>query len=156
MRRVAVLLILASGVLDAGALRGDVADGRSLELSRRTSESGSRSGSSLSRTKSAGSDWTTTAFALALVVATIFGAAKFLRPRGSSTSVTLPSDAIDVLGRKALDYRHTLHLVRCGSRLLVLGSSADGLSTLTEITDPAEVEQLAELCRAPEPASVSD
>jgi hypothetical protein len=37
-----------------------------------------------------------------------------------------------------------------------LGSSADGLSTLTEITDPGEVDQLVELCRAPEPAPISD
>jgi hypothetical protein len=81
--------------------------------------------------------------------------AKFFRNRGLSAPGILPADAVEVLGRTVVDYRHTIHLVRCGSRLLVLGSSQDGLSTLSEITDPAEVGRVAALCRAAEPAVAS-
>lgn len=40
-----------------------------------------------------------------------------------------------------------VHLVRCGSRMLVLGVGPDGVRTLAEITDPLEVDVLAGACR---------
>jgi tellurite resistance protein len=36
--------------------------------------------------------------------------------------------------------------LRCGSRILIVGSTPDGLSTLSEITDPVEVDYLAGVC----------
>ena len=61
-----------------------------------------------------------------------------------------------MLGRKPLDYRNTIHLVRCGSRILILGSSQAGLASLSEISDPVEVDYLAGLCKPSEPGSVAD
>ena len=40
-----------------------------------------------------------------------------------------------------------VHLVRCGSRMLVLGVGPDGVRTLAEISDPLEVDLLAGACR---------
>jgi hypothetical protein len=52
-----------------------------------------------------------------------------------------------VLGRRSLDNRHAVTLVRCGSRVLVLGFSPQGMHTLAEVTDPVEVDFLSGLCR---------
>jgi hypothetical protein len=68
---------------------------------------------------------------------------------------SLPPEVVQVLGRKPLDYRHTIHLVRFGSRLLMLGTSQEGVTTLSEINDPAEIDYLAGLCQPSEPAAVS-
>ena len=54
---------------------------------------------------------------------------------------------IEILGKRRIDSRQSIHLVRLGSQILVLGSTATGLRTLTEVTDPVEVDYLAGLCR---------
>jgi flagellar biogenesis protein FliO len=100
--------------------------------------------------------WTTAGGALTLIVVLILVSARVLRRTGLASANILPSDAIQVLGRKPLDFRHTMHLVRCGSRLLVLGSSPNGLTTLAQIDDPVEVDSLAGLCHASDSAAVGD
>jgi hypothetical protein len=55
-----------------------------------------------------------------------------------------------------LDYRSTIQLVRCGSRLLVIGVSQAGMTTLAEITDPVEVDYLAGFCKPSQPVSVGE
>lgn len=73
-----------------------------------------------------------------------------LRRRRQSTGGRLPVAAVEVLGRTPLDGRHTISLVRCGARVLVLSMDmSDGLSTLAEITDSDEVNLLVDLCRRP-------
>jgi flagellar biogenesis protein FliO len=62
------------------------------------------------------------------------------------TAAQLPREAVQLLGRAPLVGRQYLHLVRCGNKLLLLSVSAGSSTTLTEITDPAEVERLVELC----------
>ena len=59
----------------------------------------------------------------------------------------LPKEAVELLGRATLTGRQTMQLVRVGNRLLLVALSAGGAETLTEITDPVEVEHLAGLCR---------
>jgi flagellar biogenesis protein FliO len=93
---------------------------------------------------------------LALVVVLILVAAKVFRRTGASGPMPLSDEAVQVLGRKSVDYRNAIHLVRCGSRLLVLGSSQTGLTPLAEITDRTEVESLAELCRTNEPPAAME
>jgi flagellar biogenesis protein FliO len=74
-----------------------------------------------------------------------------LRRRRRSSGGRLPVEAVEVLGRTAIDGRHAISLVRCGSRVLVLSVDAtEGLSTLAEISDPDEVNLLTDLCRLPE------
>ena len=102
------------------------------------------------------STWLTTLGGLIAVVALIYLTARMLKKGIPIGQRPLPDDALQVLGRKSLDYRNTLHLVRCGSKMLVVGSSPEGLSPLAEITDPAEVEALVDLCKPVESESSGD
>jgi len=56
-----------------------------------------------------------------------------------------------VLGRAPLANRQQAHLLRCGNKLLLVSAGTAGTEPLTEITDPAEVERLTELCRRARP-----
>lgn len=83
---------------------------------------------------------------LALVLGLFFIVAWLLRrglPKGSGL---LPAEAVEVLGRTALPHRQHMQLIRCGNKLLLVAVSAGGAETLTEITDPLEVERLVGLC----------
>jgi hypothetical protein len=62
---------------------------------------------------------------------------------------SLPSEVFEVLGRAPLANHQQAQLVRCGSKLLLVSVNATsgGVRTLTEITDPAEVDRLIDLCR---------
>ena len=100
--------------------------------------------------------WVTTLGGLTAVLALVFLTAKVLRKSMPAAQRTLPNEVVQVLGRKPLDFRHTIHLIRCGSRLLVVGSSQEGLTTLCEMTDPVEIDYLAGLCKPSEPTSVTD
>jgi flagellar biogenesis protein FliO len=74
------------------------------------------------------------------------------RPRGSGL---LPGDVFEVLGRATLGGRQNVHLLRCGSKLLLVSVTPTGAETLTEVTDPVEVDRLAGLCRQSQPSSAS-
>ena len=63
------------------------------------------------------------------------------------TSMLLPSEAVEVLGRTPLAPRQFAHLVRCGNKLLLVSISPGGAETLSEITDPEEVDRLIALCQ---------
>ena len=62
----------------------------------------------------------------------------------------LPAEAVEVLGRRRVDGRNAVTLVRVGGRMLVVGIGEDGMRTLCEVDDPVEVDRLAGLCRPPE------
>ena len=53
-------------------------------------------------------------------------------------------------------HRHQLQLIRLGRRLLLVSVTPDHAETLTEITDPDEVNHLTSLCRQQQPGSISD
>jgi flagellar biogenesis protein FliO len=89
----------------------------------------------------------TTLVALSFVVLLILVAAKLWSKHGPAIRTGLPPEALQVLGKRQLNQRQTVYLARLGSRILVLGSSANGLQTLCEITDPIEVDFLAGVCR---------
>ncbi len=93
-----------------------------------------------------GSIWSTIG-GLAIVVTLILIVAKIWKKNGKTLTGGLPTEVFERLGRSHLDHRQSVHLVRLGSRILVIGSSADGLRTLAEISDPVEVDYLAGLCR---------
>jgi len=67
------------------------------------------------------------------------------RTRGQSGHM-LPTEVLEVLGRTSLNNRHYVQLIRLGDRLLLVAVSASGAHTLTEITQPEEVERLANAC----------
>lgn len=78
----------------------------------------------------------------------------FLKRRHPQLSGGLPREVCDVLGRKRIDPRTSVCLVRLGNRILVLGSTADSVTPLAEIDDPVEVDQIAGLCRLSDGSSM--
>ncbi len=86
---------------------------------------------------------------LAIVLAAFMLVVWLLRRASPGTLAPLPPDVFETLGRAALANRQPVHLLRCGKKLLLVvsGPAGAGASTLTEITDPDEVERLVALCR---------
>jgi len=67
----------------------------------------------------------------------------------------LPSEVVESLGRVPLAGRQQMHLVRVGQKLILLSVTTGEARTLTEITDPVEVDRLAGLCRQSQPGSIT-
>jgi flagellar biogenesis protein FliO len=88
----------------------------------------------------------TSAAALIFVIAIFLLIAWFMKRGASRGMRTLPTEAFEVLGRSSLNAQQSVQLVRVGNKLLLVASSADGASTLTEIDDAQEVERLSGLC----------
>lgn len=158
-RRVLVAAALAGLLFCAAAVAADAPDDLRpipAPAAARPARGGQKpAAGARSEKKPAGGMWTTLA-ALTAVLALVYLTAKVLRKNMPAAQRPLPAEVMQVLGRKPLDYKHTIHLVRCGSRLLVLGSSQAGLTALSEISDPVEVDYLAGLCKPGEAGSVAD
>jgi flagellar protein FliO/FliZ len=76
--------------------------------------------------------------------------ARRITPAGAAI---LPKEAVELLGRTSLATRQQAHLVRIGNKLLLVAISPAGAETLTEITEPTEVEHLTALCHRSKPTS---
>lgn len=85
--------------------------------------------------------------ALAVIVLVILGGARLWKSHGPRLANAAPREAVEVLGRCRIEARQSVYLVRLGSRVLVLGSSGGELSTLSEVTDPVEVDLIIARCR---------
>ncbi len=92
---------------------------------------------------------------LAIVVGLFFLVMWLLRRGMPKGSHLLPGEVVEVLGRTPLGARQHAHLLRCGNKLLLVSLSAAGAETLTEVTDPVEVDRLAGLCRQSQPQSAT-
>jgi len=90
---------------------------------------------------------------LALVLGLFFLAAWAMKRNLPKGSTLLPREAVEVLGRAPLASRQFVHLVRCGNKILLVCVTPTGAETLTEITDPIEVDRLAGLCLQSHPNS---
>jgi flagellar biogenesis protein FliO len=104
------------------------------------------------------SGWSTLLSALgslAVVLGLFLGVVWFLRRTSPKSMTALPSEVFEVLGRSPLAARQQAQLVRCGNKLLLISVTAGGAETLTEITEPAEVERLVGLCQQARPNSAS-
>ena len=88
---------------------------------------------------------------LLLVLGVFLALVWVLRRASPQGAALLPPEAFEVLGRAPLANRQQAHLLRCGNKLLLVSASTTGTEPLTEITDPAEVERLTELCRRAKP-----
>ncbi len=89
---------------------------------------------------------------LAVVLAGFWAIAWALRRASPGGFRPLPSEAFELLGRAPLANRQQAQLLRCGNKLLLVAVSTEGAETLTEITDPAEVDRLAAACRSARPS----
>ena len=86
-------------------------------------------------------------FWLGLVLALVCGLvvlAKKVMPRSGAWGQT---PAAELLGRTCLDSKRSIYLLKVGGRVLVVGSAENGLSSLGEVADRAEVDYLACLAR---------
>lgn len=98
---------------------------------------------------------TTAAGSLAVVLAA-FAFLVWLARRAAPRSLPpLPAEVVEPLGRAPLAGRQQLQLVRVGRKLVLLSVAPGEARTLTEITDPAEVDRLAGLCQQNRPGSIT-
>ncbi|WP_158545519.1 FliO/MopB family protein [Bremerella cremea] len=67
----------------------------------------------------------------------------------------LSKEIIQVLGKSQLSGKQQLELVRVGQKLLLLCVTPHSVETLTEITEPTEVERLLAIVRQDSPGSMS-
>jgi flagellar biogenesis protein FliO len=98
---------------------------------------------------------TTMAAALGIVVG-LFLICTWLFRRGAGKAATaLPADVVSVLGRVPLAARQVAQLLRVGNKLVLVSMTPTGAETLTEVTDPAEVDRLVGICQQADPHSTT-
>lgn len=103
--------------------------------------------SKLKPSSTGGGLWTTL-LSLSAIVGTLGVIGYFAKPY-LGTPRGLPIEALELLGRRAIEQKVAIHFMRCGSRVLVVGVSPEGARTLSEITDPVEVQRLVDACHTP-------
>ena len=154
--RIAPPVAAADKTADASANGGKPA-APSLPLRRESHVPPSSSGKSISQDSSKKPNGPPSMLTLAGslgVVLGIFLLIAWLMRRAAPQGLTrLPNEAFEVLGRAPLAGRQNVHLMRCGNKLLLVSITPAGTETLTEITDPQEVDRLAGLCRQAGPQS---
>lgn len=90
--------------------------------------------------------FTTAGAGLAIVVGLFLVCAWLLRRSGPKATTPLPSEAVAVLGRVPLAARNFAHLLQVGNKLVLVAITPEGVSPITEVTDPAEVQRMLGLC----------
>jgi len=87
--------------------------------------------------------------ALAIVIGAFLLFAWALRggSRGAAKRGMLPADAVSVLGRVALTGKQIAELLRVGNKLVLVAITPTGAETITEVTDPVEVDRLMGICQ---------
>ena len=97
----------------------------------------------------------TVACALTIVIGAFLICAWLLRRGTTSSATVLPTDVVSVLGRVPLAARQFAELLRVGNKLVLVSLTPGGVETLTEVTDPAEVDRLVGLCQQSNPHSTT-
>jgi flagellar biogenesis protein FliO len=97
----------------------------------------------------------TTVSALGVVIGFFLICAYLLRRGTRKSSAALPRDVVCVLGRVPLAARNVAQLLRVGNKLVLVSLTPAGAETLTEVTDPAEVDRLVGLCHQSDPHSTT-
>ncbi len=94
---------------------------------------------------------------LLLVVGLFLGVAWCYRKTVNSTIGSgLSKQVVHVLGRSSISPRQQMVLIRFGSKLLLVSVIQGEARTLSEITDPLEVDQLVGLCESGQAGSISN
>ncbi|MCK4850193.1 MAG: flagellar biosynthetic protein FliO [Phycisphaerae bacterium] len=135
-RNLIILSTLLCCLIAAGLLAAPADSDIESQLLPRTSDSNSSGGG-------LGWELATILIALAVVIAAIYLLLRVLRrffpalaPAGGAAAPVKP------LARFHLAPRQTLHLVRCGSRLLLLGATSASINHIATIDDPAEIDRI--------------
>ena len=69
-----------------------------------------------------------------------------VRRSGPKPTSLLPAEAVAVLGRLPLANRNFAQLIRIGNKLVLVAVTPDGITPLTEVADPQEVDRLLGIC----------
>jgi flagellar biogenesis protein FliO len=86
---------------------------------------------------------------LAIVLGLFLGVAVLYRKSVSTTlGRGLPKNVVQVLGKTTVAPRQQMLLLRFGSKLVLVSMIQGEARTISEITDPLEVDQLAGLCES--------
>ncbi len=105
-------------------------------------------------------DWLGLGLRLGLVLLAIWGAILAMRwwVRRQSGAADSPAHRLELLETRTLGPNRALHLVRVGGRAVLIGATAEHISALLAVDDPAEVERLLEVEEAPSagPRSLGD
>ncbi len=107
------------------------------------------------RQSSTGDAVSKVATSLAVVLGLFLLGMLLLRRGHARRGGTLPGEVVQTLGRAPLSGRQEMHLVRVGNKLLLLSVTPTGAETLTEITEPDEIDRLAGICRQSHPDSIT-
>lgn len=99
--------------------------------------------------------WISTALGLVFVLTVIFFAGRALRGMVPGLGTSDLGGPIHILHRSFLSPKHSVCLIRCGDRLLLVGLSGERMNTLAEITDPQEIEYLKGQCMQVRPNSTT-
>ncbi|HEY2841086.1 MAG TPA: flagellar biosynthetic protein FliO, partial [Pirellulales bacterium] len=108
---------------------------------------------SSSATSGAGSSFVAVMASLAVVIGVLFLVMWMMRRVVPGGTRRLPTEVVDVLGHVPLGHRQQAQLIRFGKKLVLVNVTATGAETLTEVTDPDEVEHLTNLARQSSPAN---
>lgn len=90
----------------------------------------------------------TTSAGVAIAVGLMLSFVWLLRSMAPKSSRPLPGDVVEVLGRAQLAGKQTTQLVRVGHKLLLVAVTPEGAETLTEVTDPDEVQAILAACES--------
>lgn len=91
-------------------------------------------------------DWKKMLASLGIVIGGYLGLMFLLRMWNPQAAGALPREVVEVLGTTPLNSKQSLQLVRLGSKLLLLIHGAEGTQSIGEISNPNEVEYLAQIC----------
>ena len=94
--------------------------------------------------------------ALTMVLGLFFLTAWCLKRATPAAQRRLPVDVIQVLGHFKLSESQVLRLLRVGNKLLLVSFADNRAETLTEITEPEQVQQLLRQCHGGDTAAVSE
>lgn len=94
---------------------------------------------------------------LLIVIGLFLGVAWCYRKTLSSTiGGSLPKQVVSILGRTSISARQQVVLLRFGSKLVLVSVIQGEARTLSEISDPLEVDQLSGICESSQPGSISN
>lgn len=88
---------------------------------------------------------------IGIFILVAWGSRKYL-PKAAGP---LPGEVIESLGWAPLAGKQQVQLLRLGKKLILVSLSPAGAEPLAEVTDEAEVERIATICRKERPGSIS-
>lgn len=112
-------------------------------------------GGSAARATGGGASGSTVLIALAVVLGLFLGLVALLRRNMPQQARTLPTEAVELLGRIALPGRRQGHLIRVGNKITLVSFANNETRPLVEITDPQEIDRLAGMCKQADPTSAT-